>query len=101
MKSGRIILNGTDVTNLNVARRRALGISYVPADRRRMGSVVEMSVADNAILGLQRKYTRGLFRSIDDARELARAPPARFASPASSHSSPGAKIPCGTLQQHV
>jgi len=101
MKSGRIILNGTDVTNLNVARRRALGISYVPADRRRMGSVVEMSVADNAILGLQRKYTRGLFRSIDDARELARALIARFAIRASSIDAPAGKLSGGNLQKLI
>ena len=62
IKSGRVLLNGADVTRLSVARHRAMGISYVPADRRHVGSVTEMSVADNAILGLQRKYTRGLFR---------------------------------------
>src|SRR6202011_5663806 len=61
VKSGHVLLNGTDVTKLSVARHRTMGISYVPADRRRAGSVTEMSVADNAILGLQRKYTRSLF----------------------------------------
>ena len=68
IKSGQVILNGLDVTRLNVARTRAAGISYVPADRRHVGSVTQMSVADNAILGLQKKYTRGLFRNIRDAR---------------------------------
>ncbi len=71
IKSGRVLLNGADVTRLSVARHRAMGISYVPADRRHVGSVTEMSVADNAILGLQRKYTRGLFRGIREARESA------------------------------
>ena len=58
IKSGHVLLKGVDVTRLSVARHRAMGISYVPADRRHVGSVTEMCVADNAILGLQRKHTR-------------------------------------------
>jgi simple sugar transport system ATP-binding protein len=36
-------------------------ISYVPADRRGVGAVMEMSLADNAILGSQQSWTRGPF----------------------------------------
>jgi simple sugar transport system ATP-binding protein len=69
IKSGRVLLKGADVTRLSVAQHRAAGISYVPADRRNVGSVMEMSVAENAILGLQRKYMYGIFRRIREARE--------------------------------
>ena len=79
IRSGRVLLNGADITNLSVARHRALGISCVPADRRHVGSVTEMSIADNAILGLQQKYSSGVFRNIRQARESAQNLVSRFA----------------------
>jgi len=51
IKAGRVLLRGAEVTTLSVARHRAVGISYVPADRRHVGSVTAMTVADNAVLG--------------------------------------------------
>src|SRR5258707_6443145 len=78
IKSGDVLLNGTDITRLSVARHRPAGISSVPADLRHVGSVTQMSVADNAILGSQKKYARGLFRNISDARKSAESLVARF-----------------------
>ena len=101
IKSGHLLLNGADVTKLSVARRRAMGISYVPADRRHIGSVVEMSVADNAILGLQRKYSRGLFMKSVEARESARGLIARFAIRASSIDAAAGKLSGGNLQKLI
>jgi simple sugar transport system ATP-binding protein len=101
VKSGHVVLNGIDVTKLSIGQRRAMGISYVPADRRRMGSVVEMSVADNAILGLQRKYRRGLFRSIRDTRESALGLITRFGIRASSIDAAAGKLSGGNLQKLI
>ena len=53
---GRVLLNGARCDRAECRATSRAGISYVPADRRHVGSVTEMSVADNAILGLQRKY---------------------------------------------
>jgi general nucleoside transport system ATP-binding protein len=69
---GQLLLNGKDVTRLSAARVREAGISYVPADRRGVGSVTEMSLTDNAILGLQRKFTGRFLRDIPGARESAK-----------------------------
>jgi len=99
--SGYVLLNGTDVTRLSVARHRRMGISYVPADRRHVGSVTEMSVADNAILGLQRKYTRSLFRSFVDARESAEALVARFGIRSSGIDLAAGKLSGGNLQKLI
>ena len=101
VKSGHVLLNGTDVTRLSVARHRTMGISYVPADRRHVGSVTEMSVADNAILGLQRKYTRSLFRSFVDARESAEALVARFGIRSSGIDLAAGKLSGGNLQKLI
>ena len=101
VKGGHVLLNGTDVTRLSVARHRTMGISYVPADRRRVGSVTEMSVADNAILGLQRKYTRSLFRNIADARESAEALVTRFGIRSSGIDLAAGKLSGGNLQKLI
>ena len=69
---GQVFLDEREVTRLTVAQHRALGLSYIPADRRHVGAVTEMSVADNAILGSQRQRTRGLFLDRRKIREYAR-----------------------------
>ena len=101
IKSGRVLLNGADVTGLSVARHRELGISYVPADRRHVGSVTEMSVADNAILGLQRKYARGMFRGIREARESAQALVSRFGIRSAGIDFAAGKLSGGNLQKLI
>jgi len=47
---GEIAMNGTPVTITSAADAIALGIGYVPEDRRQHGVVLEMSVAANASL---------------------------------------------------
>ncbi len=101
VESGRVLLNGADVTRISVAEHRRLGISYVPADRRHVGSVTEMSVADNAILGLQRKYTRGIFRDIREARESAQSLVARFGIRGAGIEYAAGKLSGGNLQKLI
>jgi ABC-type uncharacterized transport system ATPase subunit len=96
-----VLLNGVDMTTLSVARHRAMGISYVPADRRRVGSVTEMSVADNAILGLQKAHTRGLFRNIADARKSADLLVARFGIRGAGIDLAAGKLSGGNLQKLI
>ena len=98
---GRVLLNGDDVTRLSVAQHRKMGIAYVPADRRHVGSVTQMSVADNAILGLQRKYTRGLFRGIREARESAQALVTRFGIRSAGIDFAAGKLSGGNLQKLI
>jgi len=101
IESGRVLLNGADVTRLSVGQHREAGISYVPADRRHVGSVTEMSVADNAILGLQRKYTRGLFRGIREARESALGLVTRFGIRTVGIDFAAGKLSGGNLQKLI
>ena len=101
VKSGNVLLNGADVTRLSVARHRAAGISYVPADRRHVGSVTQMSVADNAILGSQKKYARGLFRNISDARKSAESLVARFGIRSAGIDLAAGKLSGGNLQKLI
>ena len=101
IEGGQVIVNGADVTSRSVAEHRAGGISYVPADRRRVGSVPEMSVADNAILGQQRKYVRGLFRDLDEARKSAEKLTARFGIRGSGIDQGAGKLSGGNLQKLI
>ncbi len=48
---GRVLLVGRDITPLDVERRRAIGLAYIPEDRQLQGLVLPMSVAENLILG--------------------------------------------------
>ena len=45
--TGRIKLDGTDITTLHPKRRRALGVRNIPADRSAYGLAQELSVGDN------------------------------------------------------
>jgi simple sugar transport system ATP-binding protein len=76
--AGRIMLAGRDVTALDVRARADAGLSHIPEDRHRRGLVLDYSIADNLVLGLQHRYTRGglsalLGRGLDRARVAADA----------------------------
>lgn len=102
-EQGSIRLDGTDVSGLTTAERRKLGLAYIPADRRHVGSVPELSVADNAALGDQWRLTRvgGMIR--DDgaisrhASELVR----RFGVRCAGLGFPAGKLSGGNLQKLI
>jgi ABC-type uncharacterized transport system ATPase subunit len=55
--SGSITLANQDITHQTPAAHRKAGLAYIPADRRNVGSVASLSIADNAILTAPRTYT--------------------------------------------
>ncbi len=98
---GQVFLDEREVTGLTVAQHRALGLSYIPADRRHVGAVTEMSVADNAILGSQRQRTRGLFLDRRKIREYAESLVTRFGVRASGIGAMAGKLSGGNLQKLI
>jgi simple sugar transport system ATP-binding protein len=84
--AGRIVLAGQDVTALGVRARADAGLSHIPEDRHRRGLVLDYSVADNLVLGLQHRFSRGARldgRRVDEhARRLVREFDIRPADPA-------------------
>ena len=48
-----------DVTGHDVRQRADVGLSHIPEDRHRRGLVLDYSIADNLILGLQHRFTGG------------------------------------------
>jgi simple sugar transport system ATP-binding protein len=57
---GRVEIAGRDVATSGVRARADAGLSHIPEDRHRRGLILEYPVADNLILGLQHRFTRGL-----------------------------------------
>jgi simple sugar transport system ATP-binding protein len=82
---GRIALAGQDVTALGVRARADAGLSHIPEDRHRRGLVLDYSIADNLILGLQHRFSAGArldARRVDEnARRLVREFDIRPADP--------------------
>ncbi|MFN4273555.1 MAG: ABC transporter ATP-binding protein [Aliihoeflea sp.] len=76
ISAGEATLLGKPISSLDVSQRRALGLSYIPTDRQRVGLALEGRISENAIIGreLLQKFRRGLFQvrtAIDGfAREL-------------------------------
>jgi simple sugar transport system ATP-binding protein len=56
--SGEILIDGVDITRRPVAARHDAGLSHIPEDRHRRGLILEYTVADNLILGLQRYFAK-------------------------------------------
>jgi len=65
--AGDVLINGVDVTRRSVARRHDAGLSHIPEDRHRRGLILEYTVGDNLILGLERAFSK---RGIIDKNQV-------------------------------
>jgi simple sugar transport system ATP-binding protein len=55
-KSGKIFLNGRDITAASVRERTAAGMAYIPEDRQNVGLVLDFSLSEN--LALKRYFRK-------------------------------------------
>ena len=101
--TGQVALDGEDVTTWTPARRRAAHMAYLPADRRHVGSVPDLTITDNAVLGGQRRFARlgGRWRDRRAAAAHARALIARFGIRTPGPDFPAGKLSGGNLQKLV
>jgi general nucleoside transport system ATP-binding protein len=63
--AGQIRLNGADITGTSIARRRRLGLGYIPESRPTEALVNELTIEDNLVLGQHRRprfASRGIRR---------------------------------------
>lgn len=73
--SGSVVMNGKDITKDKIRDRKDHGLGLIPEDRHRDGLVLEYSIANNLILGLQYHETfakNGIwlnFKKIHDTAE--------------------------------
>ena len=69
--AGHIRLGGQDIVARSVRERSEAGLSHIPEDRHRRGLVLDYSVGDNLILGLQHRFRSGA--AMDRTRVAANA----------------------------
>ncbi len=50
LKSGKIIMNGQDITHMPIRKRLTSGMSHIPEDRHKHGLVLDYSLEDNIVL---------------------------------------------------
>lgn len=80
-QSGRIELDGRDVTGWPVGRRLRAGIAHIAEDRQGAGLILTMPIADNAVIGFQDQppFARGArWLSPHEIREFAQSLVERF-----------------------
>ncbi|MCG8422551.1 MAG: ABC transporter ATP-binding protein [Proteobacteria bacterium] len=58
--SGRIRIAGRDIAGLTVEARYRAGLAHIPEDRHDRALILDYSIKDNLILGLQRHFTGAL-----------------------------------------
>jgi ABC-type uncharacterized transport system ATPase subunit len=62
--AGDILIDGVDITRRSVAQRHDVGLSHIPEDRHRRGLILEYTVANNLILGVQKNFSnRGILQN--------------------------------------
>jgi general nucleoside transport system ATP-binding protein len=50
MSSGKILINGADISKASIRRRSKAGISHIPEDRHKYGLILDYSLSDNLVL---------------------------------------------------
>lgn len=68
--TGKVLLEGRDISHLNIADRIALGLALVPEDRQRDGLVQTMTVGQNLSLASIRAFTKGMFTQKGEEQRL-------------------------------
>jgi ABC-type uncharacterized transport system ATPase subunit len=99
--SGTITLNAQDITHKTPAQHRAAGLAYIPADRRAVGSVASLSIADNAILTAPRAYTRRGLLNRSAIRTHAQTLITRFGVRPPNIDTAASKLSGGNLQKVI
>ncbi len=96
---GEILLRGEKVSVTSPAAAVALGLAYVPEDRRRHGVIQEMSVAANISLALHRRLFPGTWLRRGAERRLAERMVAQFAIKVTGVDTPVSSLSGGNQQK--
>ena len=68
IESGSIRISGHDVTDFQVDERRGAGLAHIPEDRHRRGLILDYTISDNLLLGLQDEFVSR--RGVLDANRI-------------------------------
>ena len=62
LKSGKVFLNGEDITKAPIRKRSVMGMSHIPEDRHKHGLVLDYTLEYNLVLQryFEREFTNGI-----------------------------------------
>ena len=97
--SGQIILNGKPVNVRSPGDAIALGIGYVPEDRRRHGVILEMPIEENMTMAIHRRVFPGSWLRFGREHALAREFIKDLAVKCAGPHAPGGSLSGGNQQK--
>jgi len=102
-RGGRVLLDGQDVTRATTRHVLHGGLGFIPADRHRMGLVLEHSVSDNLVLSTfdRAPFARWIIRRFEAVLEYAQRLIKQFDIRAESPSQPAGSLSGGNQQKVV
>ncbi|MEI9937646.1 MAG: ABC transporter ATP-binding protein [Pseudomonadota bacterium] len=98
---GSLELLGTDVTRAGPARRRKLGLHFVPEERLGRATVPSHSLSSNALLTRKAALPRSCWLQAEPLRRLAKHLIERFSVQASGPGAAASSLSGGNLQKYV
>jgi simple sugar transport system ATP-binding protein len=103
VSEGTIRLKGEDITGLDVRGRRFRGLAHVPEDRIHMGLNPAATIAENTMLGFQRKseFRKGMMINTSACDVWAEKIIADYSVYGASAGGPVAKLSGGNMQKIV
>lgn len=71
--SGKVLLDGVDITKASPRKRHSSGVAHIPEDRQRQGLVVGLSIAENLVLTRYHdaQFSKGIQMKWDVAHKVA------------------------------
>jgi simple sugar transport system ATP-binding protein len=102
-RSGTILLGGRDITQASTHSTLEAGLGFIPADRHRMGIVLELPIADNLVLSRfdRRPFASWIVRSFSAVRDYALKLIKTFDIRAESPDQPAGSLSGGNQQKLV
>jgi general nucleoside transport system ATP-binding protein len=67
---GRILHRGKDISKLNIRKLRNEGLSFVPADRVKVGSAESATIEENMIINMRNKYFSFNYKNLTKKNEI-------------------------------
>jgi general nucleoside transport system ATP-binding protein len=103
VESGKVLLDGNDVTRAGIDAMIGLGVGYVPEDRLHDGLVSSFSVAENLILDLYHRepFSKGISLDLDKIKQNAEDRVGEFDVRTSSIEHPASTLSGGNQQKVV
>ena len=69
-QEGSVTFRGREITGDSIAKRKAEGIGFIAQDRHRHGLILDFSVEENLLLGMQRRSGYITRRFLQDSRKI-------------------------------